>query len=86
MNESKLFKNATLVNEGKTFVSDVLVVGERIEKIASSISPKAHSKTTEINAEGLLLIPEVIAAHTCQRPAATLDTPPVKPETSTGVV
>ena len=60
MNESKLFKNATLVNEGKTFVSDVLVVGERIEKIASSISPKAHSKTTEINAEGLLLIPGMI--------------------------
>jgi dihydroorotase len=60
MNESKLFKNATLVNEGKTFLSDVLVVGERIEKIASSISPKADSKTTEINAEGLMLIPGMI--------------------------
>ena len=33
----KLIKNATLVNEGKVNKNDVLIDGDKIEKIASSI-------------------------------------------------
>ena len=53
-----LIKNATLVNEGKSFVSDLLIRNGRIEKIANNIS--ANYKIEEINAEGKYLIPGVI--------------------------
>jgi len=48
-----LIKNATLINEGRTFVADVLLVNDRIEKISSS--PIEAINAQEINAEGLLL-------------------------------
>jgi dihydroorotase len=58
MSKYTLIKQATIVNEGKQFVSDVLIKDERIEKIAPNISCDfAHE---EINAEGLYLIPGVI--------------------------
>ncbi|MES2589220.1 MAG: dihydroorotase [Bacteroidota bacterium] len=53
-----IIKNATIINEGKRFVSDVLIKNDRIEKIAPSIS--VHGKALEIDAEGLLLIPGCI--------------------------
>lgn len=53
-----LLKSATLVNEGKEFVSDVLIEGKRIIKIASSISVDGIVK--EINCEGLHLLPGCI--------------------------
>lgn len=53
-----LLKGATLVNEGKEFVADVLIDGKRIYKIASSIS--ADGSVTEINCEGLHLLPGCI--------------------------
>lgn len=53
-----LLKGATLVNEGKEFVADVLIDGKRISKIASSIS--VDSSVTEINCEGLHLLPGCI--------------------------
>ncbi len=56
-----LFKNIRLVNEGKTVVTDLLVSGERIEKIAPQISVK--SAVTEINGEGKHLLPGVIDNH-----------------------
>jgi dihydroorotase len=50
-------KNIQIVNEGKTFVSDVLLKDGRIDKISGSIDhPNAH----EINGEGLHLLPGVI--------------------------
>jgi dihydroorotase len=52
-----LIKNATIVNEGKIFISDVLIRGERIEKIAASI---AHPSADIINAGGLHLFPGII--------------------------
>lgn len=52
-----LIKNATIVNEGKVFESDVLINGERIEKIASDIS---DSNAKIIDASGLHLFPGVI--------------------------
>lgn len=53
-----LIKNASVVNEGKTTVQDVLIKNGRIEKIAVSIQPDAGCN--EINAEGLYLLPGVI--------------------------
>lgn len=53
-----LIKNATLVNEGKSFVSDVLVVDGKIASIQSGIA--ADENTTVIDATGLHLLPGAI--------------------------
>ena len=53
-----LIKNATLVSDGKEFASDLLIVGDRIEKIASSIS--ADDGTQVVDAAGLHLLPGMI--------------------------
>ncbi|MBI3136609.1 MAG: dihydroorotase [Bacteroidetes bacterium] len=52
-----LLKNATIVNEGKTFVSDLLIVNDRIEKIASSIT---DNQAAVIDLSGKWLIPGMI--------------------------
>ena len=53
-----LIKNAQIVNEGKTFTSDLLIKNGRIEKIATSIS--VPYKIDEIDATGMYLIPGAI--------------------------
>jgi len=53
-----LIKNATLVNEGKQWQSDLFIKNGRIEKIADRIEP--NEKCMEIDAEGKYLIPGVI--------------------------
>lgn len=53
-----LFKNILLVNEGSIRACDVLVNGERIEKIADSINIKAAC--TEIEGHGRYLMPGII--------------------------
>jgi dihydroorotase len=53
-----LIKNATLVNEGEIFVSDVLIENQIISRIDRNIDNPGHY--TEINAEGLYLMPGVI--------------------------
>lgn len=53
----KIIKQARIVNEGKIFVADVLINGERIENISNTISNK---NAEEINAEGLFLLPGII--------------------------
>ena len=55
-----LIRNASVVNEGKIIVADLLIVNDRIEKIASDIDMKLKAGYQEINAEGLYLIPGVI--------------------------
>ena len=55
---SILIRNATIINENKREVRDVLIKGERIEKIDSNIT--IDHKCEEINAEGLHLIPGLI--------------------------
>lgn len=55
-----LIRNASVINEGKIFVADVLILNDRIEKIASEIDIKLKVGYQEINAEGLYLIPGVI--------------------------
>ncbi len=53
-----LIKNTTIVNEGKQFVSDLLIKNEQIEKIASNISVENGWKV--VDAEGLHLLPGAI--------------------------
>ncbi len=53
-----LITNARLVNEGETQDADVLIVGERIEKIGSGL--KADGETTVLDASGKLLMPGMI--------------------------
>lgn len=52
-----LIKAASIVNEGNIFTSDLLIKNGRIEKIDSNINANAD---TEINAEGLHLLPGMI--------------------------
>ena len=52
-----LIKNATLVNEGNSYKSDVLIENHRIKKIAAEISINADKI---INADALHLLPGVI--------------------------
>lgn len=53
-----LITNARLVNEGEVRELDVLVKGERIEKIAAGI--EARSDTTVLDAHGKMLLPGMI--------------------------
>ncbi len=53
-----LIKNARLVNEGSVTECDVLIGGERIEKIASDIS--AGDGTTVVDIGGAILMPGMI--------------------------
>ena len=53
-----LFKNILIVNEGKIVCTDVLVKGDRIERIDTNISEKG--KVQEINGEGKHLFPGAI--------------------------
>lgn len=53
-----LFKNIQVVNEGKIVFTDVLVHGERIEKISPQINLKGN--VIEIDGEGKHLLPGVI--------------------------
>ena len=57
-NNTILIKNATIVNEGKQWVSDLLIKNGRIEKIAENIS--TTEKLKEINAAGKILMPGII--------------------------
>ena len=53
-----LIRSAKIVNEGRSFVADVLIKNDRIAKIVPSIS--VQGRVNEIDAEGLLLMPGVI--------------------------
>src|SRR3954470_16181643 len=53
-----LIKNATLVNEGEIYTSDVLIEDQFITKIDRHIENPDNAK--EIDAEGLILIPGAI--------------------------
>lgn len=53
-----IIKQATIVNEGKQFVGDVLLRDGRIEKIGNQLEVPGYAR--EINAEGLHLLPGAI--------------------------
>ena len=54
-----LIKNATIINEGKTLVGDVLIEQGKIVQVGEMISPKS-AETKVIDADGLHLLPGVI--------------------------
>jgi dihydroorotase len=54
----QLIKNARLVNEGSVSECDVLIDGQRIEKIAASIDADSKTKIVDIN--GAVLMPGMI--------------------------
>jgi dihydroorotase len=55
-----LIKNATIVNEGRTFRGDILIKDELISAIGSPGQVKAPAGSQIIDASGLLLMPGVI--------------------------
>ncbi len=57
---SILIKNATIVNEGKSFTDDLLIVGEHISAIGDANDMKVPAGTIIIDGTGLLLLPGVI--------------------------
>ena len=52
-----IIRQAQIINEGKIFTGDILVKGERIEKIAPHITAEG---AREINAEGMYAMPGAI--------------------------
>lgn len=54
---STLIKNALIVNEGKQYQADILIKGDRIEKIASAIPAEDHEV---VDLQGNLLLPGII--------------------------
>jgi len=58
-----LIKNATIINEGRTFQSDLLINNELISSIGSINQINIPDGTKIIDATGLLLIPGVIDDH-----------------------
>jgi dihydroorotase len=57
---SLIIRNASLVNEGKVVIADVLIKNERIERVDSLISLNDKTSFSEIDATGLYLLPGVI--------------------------
>jgi dihydroorotase len=57
---SILIKNAAIVNEGRTFLGDVLIEDELITSIVSSDEIQVKPETIIIDASGLLLLPGII--------------------------
>src|SRR6266702_1995674 len=53
-----IFKNISVVNEGKIKISDVLIQNGKVEKIQPEIS--VREKVKEINGEGKHLLPGII--------------------------
>ncbi|MCR4659064.1 MAG: dihydroorotase [Bacteroidales bacterium] len=60
-----IIKNATIVNEGRTFTGTVVIEGERIAKVIENSENSDFSEYSEnaIDATGLLLLPGVIDTH-----------------------
>lgn len=58
-----IIRNAHIVNEGCIQIADLLIIADRIDKIAQSISLPQNQKYLEINAEGKYLFPGIIDSH-----------------------
>ncbi len=59
MNKLQLIRNATIINEGRTFTGSVLIDGERIKAVFEG-DFDISEPYTEIDASGLLLLPGLI--------------------------
>ena len=60
---SIIIKGGTIVNEGKTFVGDIVIEGEQIASVSPSISSTSTSSSTVIDATGCYVLPGVIDDH-----------------------
>jgi dihydroorotase len=61
MGRLQIIRNATIVNEGRTFIGSVVISGEHIKEIyEGSQQVEISQPYTEIDATGLLLFPGVI--------------------------
>ena len=61
MGRLQIIRNATIVNEGRTFIGSVVISGDHIKEIFEGSQPVEISQPyTEIDATGLLLLPGVI--------------------------
>ena len=61
MNSIQLIRNATIVNDGRTFVGSVVIVGKRIKSVYEGNETIDISEPyIEIDATGLLLLPGII--------------------------
>ncbi len=60
---STLIQNATIINEGKNFIGDLLIKDEIIAAIGDIDPITVPAGTKTINAKGLLLLPGVIDDH-----------------------
>lgn len=58
MSSRKILRNATIVNEGKQFCADILIVDHRIEKIAESIAISENHEAFDLT--GMLVLPGCI--------------------------
>ena len=58
MSSRKILRNATIVNEGKQFCADILIVDQRIEKIAESIAISENHEAFDLT--GMLVLPGCI--------------------------
>src|SRR6478672_2304453 len=56
--QNYLFKNTTVVNEGRIYVADVLIKNGRIAQVGKAITTKERVK--EIDLQGKYLLPGVI--------------------------
>lgn len=59
-----LIKNGFVTNNEKSVKADILIKDSEIEKVAPVINESDYSNVRVINAEGLLVMPGVIDAHT----------------------
>ena len=55
-----LIRNATIINEGRSFRGDLLIKDDLISSISAPGGIRKPENATDINAEGLMLIPGVI--------------------------
>lgn len=58
MSTKKLLKNATIVNEGKKFIADILIDGEIITKIGSNLSVDGNVELIDLS--GKIVVPGCI--------------------------
>ncbi len=59
-----LIKNGTVTDDARSEKADVLIRDSKIEKVASSIEASVYPEARIIDAEGMLVMPGLIDAHT----------------------
>ena len=73
-----LITNARVINESEICDADVLIKGERIDKIAGSITPDADAQILDAN--GKYLIPGMIDDPACTAGMLSSDKPAIGPD------